>query len=148
MVPVLLLALVLAACTAGQPVRESDPSRTSGSAASPTTAAPTPTTTTTTTRTAATKPTTSARAVVEQPSKAHPTEQTPVQPRYSCEPGAPPKFDDPANPNIITNRDCPELDAEKERSHREFINCEPSGGTWNIDRQRCVYGQDRQEPPG
>ena len=40
---------------------------------------------------------------------------------YSCEPAADAEFGDPDNPNVITNKDCPEINAAKERAQREYL---------------------------
>lgn len=40
---------------------------------------------------------------------------------YTCEPWADPRFDDRANPHLITNKDCPELNAVKEQAQREYV---------------------------
>lgn len=40
--------------------------------------------------------------------------------RLTCEPWADARMDDPAHPNWITNKDCPDLIAAKERAQREF----------------------------
>ncbi len=40
--------------------------------------------------------------------------------RFSCEPWADARMDDPAHPNWITNKDYPELNAAKERAQREY----------------------------
>ncbi|MBC3191604.1 hypothetical protein H7X46_11070 [Pseudonocardia sp. C8] len=39
---------------------------------------------------------------------------------YTCDPTGDPEFGDPGNPNVITNKDCPEINAAKERANREF----------------------------
>ncbi|WP_028851679.1 hypothetical protein [Thermocrispum municipale] len=134
-VPVLLVVLVLAACTTSPPPQE--PTKQATSAPTTTPAAPTTTTA---------KPTKTATGSAEA-SMVEPVKQTPEQPRYSCEPDAPAKFDDPNSPHIITNKDCPEINAAKERSHREYVNCLANGRTWDIDRQRCADSPQTQEPP-
>lgn len=40
--------------------------------------------------------------------------------RLTCEPSAAARMDDPAHPNRITNKNCPDLIAAKERAQREF----------------------------
>lgn len=40
---------------------------------------------------------------------------------YTCDPAGDPEFGDPANPNLITNKDCPEITAAKERAQREYL---------------------------
>ncbi|MBN9739176.1 MULTISPECIES: hypothetical protein [unclassified Pseudonocardia] len=39
---------------------------------------------------------------------------------YTCEPYADARSDDPNNPNVITNKSCPEINAAKEQAHREY----------------------------
>ena len=39
---------------------------------------------------------------------------------YRCEPKANAKFEDPARPNVITNKSCPALNAAKEKAQREY----------------------------
>ena len=38
--------------------------------------------------------------------------------RYSCDPAGVARFDDPARPNVITNKSCPKIQAEKEKRAR------------------------------
>lgn len=40
---------------------------------------------------------------------------------YTCDPSADPEFGDPDNPNLITNKDCPEITAAKEQAQREYL---------------------------
>lgn len=40
---------------------------------------------------------------------------------YSCEPAADAEFGDSDNPNVITNKSCPEINAAKEQAQREFL---------------------------
>ncbi|MEJ8278265.1 hypothetical protein [Pseudonocardia spirodelae] len=40
---------------------------------------------------------------------------------YTCEPTADPEFEDPAHPHYITNKNCPDLIAAKERAQREYL---------------------------
>ncbi|MET0191288.1 MAG: hypothetical protein ABW212_19980 [Pseudonocardia sediminis] len=40
---------------------------------------------------------------------------------YTCDPTGDPEFGDPANPNHITNKDCPALNAAKEQAQREYL---------------------------
>lgn len=49
-----------------------------------------------------------------------PEEQESTSVVYTCEPWADAKFEDPANPHFITNKDCPELNAAKEQAQREY----------------------------
>lgn len=46
---------------------------------------------------------------------------------YTCEPWADARLDDPAHPNHITNKDCPEINAAKERAQREYLEQLDSG---------------------
>ncbi|ALL79330.1 hypothetical protein AD006_28950 (plasmid) [Pseudonocardia sp. EC080610-09] len=47
------------------------------------------------------------------------TESEPVT--YTCDPTGDPEFGDPANPHLITNKDCPALNAAKEQAQREYL---------------------------
>ncbi|MER7434222.1 hypothetical protein ABT341_05795 [Pseudonocardia alni] len=40
---------------------------------------------------------------------------------YTCEPWADAEFGDPAHPDDITNKACPELNAAKEQAQREYL---------------------------
>jgi len=49
--------------------------------------------------------------------------RTPSAPATGCDLDGPPRFDDPAEPNRITNRDCGYLDEQgRERSHDPWID--------------------------
>lgn len=73
--------------------------------------------------------------------------------RFTCEPWADARMDDPAHPNRITNKDCAEINAAKERAQREFrdqMDREAAGrtdeevGDWResacSDPSSSVYG--------
>jgi hypothetical protein len=68
---------------------------------------------------------------------------------YTCEPSADARMDDPAHPNWITNKDCPKLNALKERAQREYRDqlareSEEEVGDWReracSDPSSSVYG--------
>ncbi|MEQ3552556.1 hypothetical protein WIS52_18945 [Pseudonocardia nematodicida] len=40
---------------------------------------------------------------------------------YTCEPHAAARMDDPTQPDVITNKDCPDLIAAKEQAQREYL---------------------------
>ncbi|BBG05365.1 MULTISPECIES: hypothetical protein [Pseudonocardia] len=57
-------------------------------------------------------------------------------PKYvlTCEPAAAARFDNPDDPDMITNKDCLDLIAEKEAAHRAFAE-----QNW-VDRDCIGYG--------
>ncbi|MDN5851335.1 MAG: hypothetical protein L0K86_00560 [Actinomycetia bacterium] len=68
-----------------------------------------------TTATSAPSPTT---APAPRPATA--TKRAKTSPVYRCEPDAAARFDDPARPNVITNKNCPGLNAAKEKAQRKY----------------------------
>lgn len=99
--------LLISACTATRPEPPPVPSRPSPPVVTTTTPAPTTTSSPPVVTTTTPPPQTSEPADV-------------AEPLYSCEPTAPAKFEDPNNPNIITNKNCPELNAERSRAQRAY----------------------------
>ncbi|MEJ2888919.1 hypothetical protein [Actinomycetospora aeridis] len=63
-------------------------------------------------------------AVTSTPTSARPTTTTRA-PRtsrtavYRCAPEEDARFDDPANPDVITNHDCPEIETSRSRAQQE-----------------------------
>lgn len=78
-----------------------------------------PTSTPSTTSATSTRPPVTTTTTVSRT----PTKTTEVaKPLYSCEPAAPAKFEHPTNPHIITNKDCPDLNAERSRAQLEYAD--------------------------
>lgn len=53
-----------------------------------------------------------------------PTSEEPEPERevvYTCDPTGDAEFGDPDDPNVITNKDCPDINAAKEQAQREYL---------------------------
>jgi hypothetical protein len=62
------------------------------------------------------------------------TTQAPRTAVYRCAPEEDARFDDPARPNVITNRDCPEIETSRSRAQQEAA-----------DQGPVIFGQTNAE---
>lgn len=124
---VVVIALVATACTANVPP---EPAAPSSRPPAPVSATPT---------------STPAPTATPAPTSTKPGGKQSGKPKHSCEPQAAAKFD-PRRPHVITNKDCPEINAARSRSAQEFADCGKQGGAWNVKAQKCTYPARTKAP--